>query len=161
MADAVQHKTKAVATGATMRFFDSGSEGIEITFDLPEPLPNTTQTSITGTPWMTTEKVQKRSKATLARVGADPEDPTYQTDEQLLVAICGKTFNLVLEVEPANEYHQRDKWVVRFINGPAKEAEPGSSSLLSKLRGRQAVAPSAPLTADPDSGGAYDDDVPF
>lgn len=142
-----QVNRKGRATAAGSRVFDSGAEGIEILFDLDTPLPSG-ESSAAGLLWLT-EKALDRTTETLRRVGVDPSSAEFADDEALCSAIVGKEFNLVMGLEQANQYHRVDKWIVRFINGPA----PAPVGALARLRGKKAEATPAPS--------AYDDDVPF
>lgn len=156
MADSysAQLNRDATASSAGVAAFESGSEAIEIIFDLDEALPSG-ERSLPGKLWLT-DKALDRTRKTLKAVGVNWDDALLKGDEELCRRIEGKRFKLVCALEAPNKYHKSEKWVVRFVNGPKAAAAVGA---LAALRGD---APATPDTAsETESATGYDDDVPF
>jgi hypothetical protein len=137
-------KVHGTARSAVWREFETGSQGIEIFFELAAPLPETGEMTASGVLW-TTQKAAEKTGKTLRSVGIDL-DAQGLTNEALLDQIEGKVFSLSFVFEPPNEHHKRSLWKVEWINGVAREAQ---GNLIHLLGGRPAPPPRA------------DDEVPF
>jgi hypothetical protein len=137
-------KVHGTARRASWREFETGSQGIEILFDLEAPLPGTGEMVASGVLW-TTPKSTENTGRVLRAVGIDLDGPGL-TNNALLKQIEGKDFSLSFVLEPPNQYHKRDQWKVAWINGVEREAQ---GDLVGLLGGH----PAAPLRQD--------DEVPF
>jgi hypothetical protein len=141
-----EFRVHGTATRAVWREFGTGSQGIQIVFDLAEPLPTTGERTAAGILW-TTPKAAEMTAKTLRAAGVDLDQKGLTTGT-LLDGIPGKVFSLSMVLEPTNEFHKHGpKWTVKWI----REVErPAQGDLVALLRGdtRQVDRP-------------YDEEVPF
>lgn len=149
-----------------------GTPGVECVFALPQGTP--AGLTITHTIWVSAKSANMAHKQ-LKSLGVDTDtvdESLFNNDAGIQKLLLGARCELVLTLEEANEYHDTDKWKVKYLND-AGGALASTDNPLSILRAREknpkkkakadaaASQPSASPNDQAVAAGAEEDDIPF